>query len=232
MRWSARRWRSPRTARRPPGTRFAASCTGRTSRSSSSTPLACTGRARCWGSGSTTWLRTPIREVDVIGLCIRPTRRSARGTGGSTSRSATIAPNTTLVVVVTKIDKVPRERVAAQLLAVSELLGPDTEIVPAWRPGATIRRLDRRAGRPVAARPGVLPRRRAHRRAGRRADGGAHPRGRAGRRARRAAALAGRRIDEVSPREGRDDLIDVHASSTSNATARRASSSARARKAA
>ena len=59
------------------------------------------------------------------GCASRPTRRSAPGTGGSTSRSAPIAPKTTLVVVVTKIDKVPKDRVAAQLVAVSELVGPD-----------------------------------------------------------------------------------------------------------
>jgi len=40
--------------RRPPGTRFAASCTERTSRSSSSIRQACTGRAHCSASGSTT----------------------------------------------------------------------------------------------------------------------------------------------------------------------------------
>ena len=46
------------------------------------------------------------------------------------------------------------------------------------------RRLDRRARRPAAARPGVLPRRGAHRRARGGADGRADPRGCAGRRAR------------------------------------------------
>ena len=34
------------------------------------------------------------------------------------------------MAIVTKIDKVPRDRVAAQLVAVSELVGHDTEIVP------------------------------------------------------------------------------------------------------
>ena len=42
----------------------------------------------------------------------------------------TVAPNTTLIAIVTKIDKVPKDRLAAQLMAVSELVGPDTEIVP------------------------------------------------------------------------------------------------------
>ena len=45
------------------------------------------------------------------------------GTGGSTSRSATARPRTTLIVIVTKIDKVAKDRVAAQLLAVDELAG-------------------------------------------------------------------------------------------------------------
>src|SRR6185436_15706844 len=41
-----------------------------------------------------------------------------------------IAPRTTLVAIVTKTDKAPRDGVAAQLIAVSELVGQDTEIVP------------------------------------------------------------------------------------------------------
>lgn len=41
-----------------------------------------------------------------------------------------VAPRTTLIAIVTKIDKVAKDRVAEQLIAVSELVGPDTEIVP------------------------------------------------------------------------------------------------------
>ena len=70
-------------------------------------------------------------EVDVIGWCIPADEKIGPGDRWIYEQIRTIAPNTTLVVVVTKIDKMPRDRVAAQLLAVSELAGPDTEIVPA-----------------------------------------------------------------------------------------------------
>jgi len=69
-------------------------------------------------------------EVDVIGLCIPADEKIGPGDRWIYEQIRTIAPNTTLVVVVTKVDKVSRDRVAAQLLAVSELAGPDTEIVP------------------------------------------------------------------------------------------------------
>ncbi len=41
-----------------------------------------------------------------------------------------MAPRTTLIAIVTKIDKVSKDQVAGQLMAVSELVGADTEIVP------------------------------------------------------------------------------------------------------
>jgi len=69
-------------------------------------------------------------EVDVIGLCIPADEKIGPGDRWIYEQIRTIAPNTTLVVLVTKIDKVSRDRVAAQLLAVSELAGPDAEIVP------------------------------------------------------------------------------------------------------
>ncbi len=69
-------------------------------------------------------------EVDVIGLCIPADEKIGPGDKWIVEQIRTVAPNTTLVVVVTKTDKVSRDRVAAQLLAVSELGGPDTEIVP------------------------------------------------------------------------------------------------------
>jgi GTPase len=69
-------------------------------------------------------------EVDVIGWCIPADEKIGPGDRWIDEQIRTIAPNTTLVVVVTKIDKVSRDRVAAQLLAVSELAGPDAEIVP------------------------------------------------------------------------------------------------------
>ena len=69
-------------------------------------------------------------EVDIIGLCIPADEKIGPGDRWIYEQIRTIAPKTTLMVVVTKIDKVSRDRVAAQLLAVSELAGPDTEIVP------------------------------------------------------------------------------------------------------
>jgi GTP-binding protein Era len=69
-------------------------------------------------------------EVDVIGLCIPADEKIGPGDRWIVEQIRTVAPNTTLVAVVTKTDRVSRDRVAAQLLAVSELGGPDTEIVP------------------------------------------------------------------------------------------------------
>jgi GTPase len=69
-------------------------------------------------------------EVDVIGLCLPADEKIGPGDRWICEQIRTVAPNTTLIAIVTKIDKVPKHRVAAQLMAVSELVGPDTEIVP------------------------------------------------------------------------------------------------------
>ena len=69
-------------------------------------------------------------EVDVIGLCLPADEKIGPGDRWICEQIRTVAPNTTLIAIVTKIDKVPKDRVAAQLMAVSELVGPDTEIVP------------------------------------------------------------------------------------------------------
>ena len=58
-----------------------------------------------------------------IGLCIPADEAIGPATGGSIEQIRTVAPNTTLVAIVTKIDKVSKERVAAQLVAASELVG-------------------------------------------------------------------------------------------------------------
>ena len=119
-------------------------------------------------------------EVDVIGLCIPADEKIGPGDRWIVEQIRAVAPKTTLVVVVTKIDKVPRDRVAAQLMAVSELAGPDTEIVPVS--ATTGEQLDVLTDVLVAQLP----------------PGPAfYP--------------DGELTDEVSPREGRDDLIDVHA---------------------
>ncbi|ODQ94260.1 GTPase Era [Mycolicibacterium holsaticum] len=69
-------------------------------------------------------------QVDVIGLCIPADERIGPGDRWICEQIRAVAPNTMLIAVVTKIDKVAKDRVAAQLVAVSDLVGPDTEIVP------------------------------------------------------------------------------------------------------
>jgi GTP-binding protein Era len=151
-------------------------------------------------------------EVDVIGWCIPADEKIGPGDRWIYEQIRTIAPNTTLVVVVTKIDKVPKDRVAAQLIAVSELAGPDSEIVPvSATTGENLDALTEVLADQLPAGPAFYP------------DGELtdEPEEVLMAELIREAALEGVRdelphslavvIDEVSPREGRDDLIDVHA---------------------
>ncbi|HEY0226408.1 MAG TPA: GTPase Era, partial [Mycobacterium sp.] len=75
-------------------------------------------------------VRDTYTEVDVIGLCIPADEAIGPGDRWIVEQIHSIAPKTTLVVIVTKIDKVPKDRVAAQLVAVAELAGNAAEIVP------------------------------------------------------------------------------------------------------
>ena len=68
-------------------------------------------------------VRDTYSEVDVIGLCIPADETIGPGDRWIFEQIRTVAPRTTLVVVVTKIDKVVKDRVAAQLMAVNELVG-------------------------------------------------------------------------------------------------------------
>ncbi|HEU4362561.1 MAG TPA: GTPase Era [Mycobacterium sp.] len=74
-------------------------------------------------------VRDTYAQVDVIGLCIPADEGIGPGDRWIVEQIRAVAPRTTLVVVVTKIDKVPRDRVAAQLVAVTELV-PEAEVVP------------------------------------------------------------------------------------------------------
>lgn len=151
-------------------------------------------------------------EVDIIGWCIPADEKIGPGDRWIYEQIRTIAPKTTLVAVVTKLDKVPRDRVAAQLIAVSELVGPDAEIVPVS--ATTGENLDVLTD--VLA--GMLPPGPAFYPDGELTD---EPEEVLMAELIREAALEGVRdelphslavvIEEVSPREGRDDLIDVHA---------------------
>jgi GTP-binding protein Era len=157
-------------------------------------------------------VRDTYSEVDVIGLCLPADESIGPGDRWIYEQIRTVAPKTTLVVVVTKIDKVSKERLAAQLMAVSELVGQDTEIVPVS--ATTGEQIDVLIGVLVEQlRPGPA----------------FYPEGELTDEPEevlmaeliREAALEGVRdelphslavvIEEVSPREGRDDLIDVHA---------------------
>jgi GTP-binding protein Era len=151
-------------------------------------------------------------EVDVIGLCIPVDEKIGPGDRWIYEQIRAIAPRTTLIGVVTKIDKVAKDRVAAQLLALSELLGPDTEVVPvSATSGEQLDVLTDVLAAQLPEGPAFYP------------DGELtdEPEEVLMSELIREAALEGVRdelphslavvIDEVNPREGRDDLIDVHA---------------------
>ena len=76
-------------------------------------------------------VRDTYSEVDVIGLCIPADEAIGPGDRWIYDQIRAVAPRTTLVVIVTKIDKVPKDKVAAQLIAVNEFAGEyAAEIVP------------------------------------------------------------------------------------------------------
>ena len=151
-------------------------------------------------------------EVDIIGLCIPADEKIGPGDRWICEQIRAVAPKTTLIVVVTKIDKVSRDQVAAQLMAVSELGGPDAEIVPVS--ATTGEQLDVLTDVLVAR----LPPGPAFYPDGELTD---EPEEVLMAELIREAALEGVRdelphslavvIEEIEPREGRDDLIDVHA---------------------
>jgi GTP-binding protein Era len=68
-------------------------------------------------------VRETYSDVDVIGLCIPADEDIGPGDRWIFEQISESVRRTTLVVIVTKIDKVPRDRVAAQLMAVNELVG-------------------------------------------------------------------------------------------------------------
>ena len=76
-------------------------------------------------------VRDTYAQVDGIGLCIPADEAIGPGDRWIHQQIRAVAPKTKLVVIVTKIDKVHRDRVAAQLLSVSAEFGESVaEIVP------------------------------------------------------------------------------------------------------
>jgi GTPase len=160
-------------------------------------------------------VRDTYTEVDVIGLCIPADEAIGTGDRWIVEQIRSIAPNTTLVVIVTKIDKVSKNRVAAQLVAASELVqgsAKPAEVVPVSAvTGAQIDVLIDVLAAALPVGPAYYP------------DGELtdEPEEILMAELIREAALEGVRdelphslavmIDEVSPREGRDDLTDVYA---------------------
>jgi len=158
-------------------------------------------------------VRNTYSEVDVIGMCIPADEEIGPGDRWIYQQIRTMAPNTTLIIVVTKIDKASPDRIVTQLSAADELVGDAAaEIVPvsATR-GDNIDVLIDLLAHKLPPGPAFYP------------DGELtdEPEEVLMAELIREAALGGVRdelphslavvIDEVTPREGRDDLIDVHA---------------------
>jgi GTP-binding protein Era len=158
-------------------------------------------------------VRDTYGEVDVIGLCIPADEPIGPGDRWIVQQIRAVAPRTALVVVVTKIDRVPKAKVAEQLAAVGELVADAAaDIVPVSAvTGDQIDVLIEVLAAKLPPGPAFYPE-------GELTD---EPEEVLMAELIREAALEGVRdelphslavvIDEVSPRPDRDDLIDVHA---------------------
>ncbi|KQB86866.1 GTPase Era [Corynebacterium lowii] len=69
-------------------------------------------------------------DVDVIALTIPANEKIGPGDRWILENVRAVAPRTPIVGVVTKIDAASKDQVGAQLLALHELLGPDSDVVP------------------------------------------------------------------------------------------------------
>ena len=158
-------------------------------------------------------VRATYSEVDVIGLCIPADETIGPGDRWIYEQIRAVAPRTTLVVIVTKIDKVTKDKVAEQLMAVQELVGDTAaEIVPvSATKGEQVDVLTDVLAAQLPPGPAFYP------------DGELtdEPEEVLMAELIREAALEGVRdelphslavvIEDIEPREGRDDLIDVRA---------------------
>jgi GTP-binding protein Era len=154
--------------------------------------------------------RATLTEVDVIGFCIPANERIGPGDKYLAAELASLG-KTPVVAIVTKTDQGTREQVAAQLAAISEL-GDWADIVPVSAVGGF--QLDVLADVLVSYLPPGRPLY---------PDGDLtdEPEQQLVAELIREAILEGVRdelphsiavvVDEMAPREGRDDLIDVHA---------------------
>jgi len=157
-------------------------------------------------------VRGTYSEVDAIGLCIPADEAIGPGDRWIVEQIRSTAPRTKLIAVVTKIDKITKDKLAGKLVAVSELVGDAAEIVPVSAvSGEQVDLLIDVLAATLPPGPPYYP------------DGELtdEPEETLMAEFIREAALEGARdelphslavvIDEVNPREGRDDLIDVQA---------------------
>lgn len=69
-------------------------------------------------------------DVDLIGLCIPVDEAIGPGDRWIVEQVRAACPRTTIIGIVTKLDKGTPDDVMKQLVAVTELLGPDSDVVP------------------------------------------------------------------------------------------------------
>lgn len=69
-------------------------------------------------------------DMDLIGLTIPADEKSGPGDRWILDAVKKVAPKTPILGIVTKADKVSRDQVAVQLMALHELLGGESEVVP------------------------------------------------------------------------------------------------------
>ncbi len=155
-------------------------------------------------------VRSTLTEVDVIGFCLPAGERIGPGDKYLAAELASVG-KTPVVAIVTKTDQVPRERVAAQLAAVGQL-GDWADVVPVSAvSGFQLDVLTDVLVSHLPAGPPLYP------------DGELtdEPEQQLVAELIREAILEGVHdelphsiavvVEEMGPREGRDDLIDVHA---------------------
>lgn len=75
-------------------------------------------------------VRDTYSEVDVVCVCIPADEAIGPGDRWIVEQVRKMAPTTTVVGIVTKIDRVTPDKVARQLIALSGLLGETSEVVP------------------------------------------------------------------------------------------------------
>jgi len=154
---------------------------------------------------------TTVAEVDVVVLCVPADEKVGPGDRFIADQLMRVAATTPVVAVVTKTDRVGKEVVGARLLEVSEL-GDWAEIVPVSAiDGFQVELLSDLLLRRLPEGPQLYP------------DGELtdSPEGQMAAELIREAALEGVRdelphsiavvVEEMGPREGRADLLEIHA---------------------